>query len=72
MMRNPVRTLLYELFVKPVLQLVQRAAGQKPATVSPESGERQAASGKFVPGAPVESRVNLGLRRDLPSMKSSA
>jgi hypothetical protein len=43
MMPHPVRTLLYELFVKPVLQLVQRATGQRPDAAPPESGARTAA-----------------------------
>jgi hypothetical protein len=72
MMRNPVRTLLYELFVKPVLQLVQRATGQRPDAASPESGVRQAGSGKFMPGAPVESRMNTAFHPKLPLMTSSA
>jgi hypothetical protein len=39
-MRHPVRTFLYELFVEPFLQLLERAFGQKPAAVAPENEEK--------------------------------
>jgi hypothetical protein len=46
MMRHPVRTLLYELFIEPFLQLLERAFGQKPAAGSPENEEKTGGIGK--------------------------